>query len=243
MTVHRPPIVCVGTAGWQVPSRLRSMFADGGSHLQRYASRFGAVEINSSFYRPHAARVYERWAAAVPDSFRFAVKCPRVITHERKLRNARQPLERFLGEVAGLGPTLGPILVQLPPSHEFDMRRVKRFLTLLRSRHRGPIVCEPRHATWLSPIADQLLVDFSIARVAADPARVPGFDRPGGCTGLVYYRWHGSPRVYWSDYPKDVLERHARWLKTAPVETWTVFDNTAAGAAADNALTLVGLLA
>ena len=238
----RSPAACVGTAGWQVPTRYRSAFADQGSHLARYASRFAAVEINSSFYRPHAAKVYERWAATVPERFRFAVKCPKVITHERQLQNARQPLERFLGEVSGLGAKLGPILVQLPPSHEFDRRRVTRFLTLFRTRHAGPIVWEPRHATWLSPAAERLLVDFSISRVAADPAPAPGLEQPGGWTGFVYYRWHGSPRVYWSEYPASVLEQQAERLNAATTETWTIFDNTAAGHAAGNALTLVELL-
>jgi uncharacterized protein YecE (DUF72 family) len=238
----RSPAACVGTAGWQVPARHRSAFAEDGSHLARYASRFAAVEINSCFYRPHAGKVYERWAGSVPESFRFAVKCPKIITHERELRNAREPLERFLGEVAGLGAKLGPLLVQLPPSHEFDRRRVTRFLTLLRMRHAGPIVCEPRHATWLSPDADRLLVDYSISRVAADPARAPGLELPGGWTGFAYYRWHGSPRVYWSEYSTGVLEEHAQRLKTAAPETWTIFDNTAAGTAAGNALTLVEML-
>jgi uncharacterized protein YecE (DUF72 family) len=242
MPARRRPIACTGTASWQVPSRLRPMFAERGSHLQRYASRFDAVEINSSFYRPHAARVYERWAAAVPDSFRFAVKCPKVITHERQLQNVRLPLERFLGEVAGLGSKLGPILVQLPPSHEFEARRVRRFLILLRARYGGPVVCEPRHVTWLSPAAERLLVDFSISRVAADPARAPGLERPGGCTAFVYYRWHGSPRTYWSEYSREALERHAERLQAADAETWTIYDNTAAGAAAENALALVALL-
>ena len=238
----RPPIACVGTTGWQVPSGCRSAFADSGSHLARYASRFAAVEINSSFYRPHARRVYERWAATVPVSFRFAVKCPRVITHEHRLQNVRQALERFLGEVAGLGPKLGPILVQLAPSHEFHLRQIERFLSLLRTRYAGPVVCEPRHPTWLSQTADQLLVEFLVSRVAADPARAPGFERPGGCTGFVYYRWHGSPRMYWSAYSSDALEHHAQRLRMAGVETWTVFDNTAMGTAAGNALTLVELL-
>ncbi len=238
----RSPAACVGTAGWQVPSRHRSAFAEHGSHLARYASRFAAVEINSCFYRPHAAKIYERWAATVPESFRFAVKCPKVITHERQLQNTRQPLERFLGEVAGLGAKLGPILVQLPPSHEFDSRRVTRFLTLLRTRHAGPIAWEPRHETWLSPAAERLFVDFSISRVAADPPRAPGLEQPGGWTGFIYYRWHGSPRVYWSEYSLGVLEQHAQRLTTTATETWTIFDNTAAGAAAGNALTLVELL-
>jgi uncharacterized protein YecE (DUF72 family) len=239
MPATRPPIACVGTAGWQVPPSSRLAFADAGSHLERYASRLAAVEINSSFYRPHAAPVYERWAASVPEAFRFAVKCPKAITHERKLRRTRRLLERFLGEVAGLGPKLGPILVQLPPSHVFTARHVGRFFAMLREQHSGPIVCEPRHPTWLSPTAERLLATFAVARVAADPALAPGFERPGGWTGLVYYRWHGSPRVYFSDYPRDVLERHAARLEAATVETWTIFDNTALGAAAANALSLV----
>jgi uncharacterized protein YecE (DUF72 family) len=242
-TASQPaPRILVGTAGWQVPAQHRPAFADSGSHLARYASRFAAVEINSSFYRPHAAKVYERWAASVPETFRFSVKCPQLITHERQLANARQPLERFLGEIAGLGNKLGPVLVQLPPSHEFQLARVKRFLTLIRKHHAGPIVCEPRHVTWLSPSADQLLIDFSIARVAADPARAAGFEQPGGWPELAYYRWHGSPRMYWSAYSSVALEEHSRRLKTATVETWTVFDNTAMGTAAGNALTLVELM-
>jgi uncharacterized protein YecE (DUF72 family) len=59
---------------------------------------------------------------------------------------------------------------------------------------------------------------------------------------LVYYRWHGSPRPYWSDYPPDLLRRHARQVRALHVGSWTIFDNTAAGAAAANALDLVALL-
>ena len=236
------PVVRIGTAGWQVPGPQRSAFADTGSHLARYASRLAAVEINSSFYRPHAVRVYERWAATVPDPFRFAVKCPKVITHEHKLRRVREPLERFLGEIAGLGSKLGPVLVQLPPSHEFTTRHVGRFLGLLRARHTGPVVCEPRNATWLSSTADELLAAFSVARVAADPAVAPGFERPGGWPGFVYYRWHGSPRVYYSEYGPEALDCHASRLRVADVETWTVFDNTARGAATADALALCNLL-
>jgi uncharacterized protein YecE (DUF72 family) len=239
MSCLRSPAASIGTAGWQVPSSVRSAFAEVGSHLERYASRLGVVEINSSFYRPHSVRVYERWAAAVPESFRFAVKCPRLITHERALRRARDPLERFLSEIGGLGAKLGPVLVQLPPSHAFGARHVGRFFSVLRERYAGPIACEPRHPTWLSSAADRLLVDFRVARVAADPAVAPGFERPGGYSGLVYYRWHGSPRMYYSSYPDDVLASHAARLSAASVETWTIFDNTALGAAAGNALALV----
>ena len=74
----------VGSAGWNIPRLHRARFAADGSQLQRYASRLNAVEINSSFYRPHAAATYERWAASVPASFRFAVKIPKTISHQRK---------------------------------------------------------------------------------------------------------------------------------------------------------------
>ena len=96
----------VGSAGWNIPRLHRDRFAAEGSQLQRYASRLNAAEINSSFYRPHAPATYEKWAAAVPPGFRFAVKVPKLITHDRALTGAREPLIRFLDETASLGSRL-----------------------------------------------------------------------------------------------------------------------------------------
>src|SRR4051794_26120937 len=98
----------VGTAAWTIPAAHRAGFPEGASQLARYAGRFPAVEINSCFYRPHRPATYERWAASVPDAFRFAVKMPREITHERRLADAAGPLERFLAEAGALGDKLGP---------------------------------------------------------------------------------------------------------------------------------------
>jgi uncharacterized protein YecE (DUF72 family) len=234
----------VGSAGWNIPRIHRDRFAPDGSQLQRYASRLNAAEINSSFYRPHAATTYERWASAVPAAFRFAVKIPKRITHEHALLRAREPLEQFLDEIAGLGAKLGPLLLQLPPSFAFDSRRVGRFLQLLRARHGGFVVCEPRHATWTMPAAVRLLDDFEVARVAADPPRASGLDVPGGWTGIAYYRWHGSPRPYFSPYAPADLDRLAADVRAigAP-QTWCVFDNTGSGSAAGNALDLMSRLA
>jgi len=233
----------VGSAGWNVPRLHRARFAADGSQLQRYASRLNAVEINSSFYRPHAAATYERWAASVPASFRFAVKIPKLITHDRSLTGAREPLARFLDEIAGLGPRLGPLLVQLPPSFAFDSRRVGRFFDLLRRGHAGPVVCEPRHQTWTSPAAARLFDTFRIARVAADPPRAAGLEVPGGWSGIVYYRWHGSPRAYFSPYSDADIGRLAQAIQALAVETWCIFDNTGSGSAAGNALDLAARLA
>jgi uncharacterized protein YecE (DUF72 family) len=234
----------VGSAGWNIPRIHRDRFAADGSQLQRYASRLNAAEINTSFYRPHAAATYERWASAVPAAFRFAVKIPKRITHDRALLRAREPLEQFLDEIAGLGAKLGALLLQLPPSFAFDSRRVGRFLQLLRARHDGFVVCEPRHATWTLPPAARLLAEFQIARVAADPPRAVGLDVPGGWTGIAYYRWHGSPRPYFSPYAPADLDRLAADVRAAGApQTWCVFDNTGSGAAAGNALDLMSRLA
>jgi len=231
-------MVYVGTAGWNIPRAQKPRFSAEGAQLARYAARLNAAEINTSFYRPHQPVTYERWAAAVPGDFRFAVKVPKLITHEHGLLRARDPLLRFLGEISGLGRKLGPLLIQLPPSDAFDARRVGRFLELLRSRYEGPIVCEPRHRTWTSAAASRLLVRHRVARVAADPPRAAGLERPAGWSGLIYYRWHGSPRPYFSSYSAAQLDDLAIKLGESAVDAWCIFDNTGSGSAAANALDL-----
>lgn len=225
----------IGTAGWTIPRESAAVIAGEGTHLQRYASVLNAAEINSSFHRPHAESTYRKWAESTPPHFRFAVKMPRAITHDLKLRRSRAPLERFLGESSGLGDRRGPLLIQLPPSFAFDRRVIGRFLDLLRGMYAGPVVCEPRHATWFNAAVDGFLSSYEVARVAADPVRAPGADRPGGWPGIIYYRLHGSPRPYWSRYTEEYISSLARHMAD---ETWCIFDNTAAGAALPNALEL-----
>ena len=216
-----------------------------GSHLARYASVFAGTEINSSFWRPHAVRTYERWAAATPEDFRFAVKLPRTLTHEQALRRPRAVLARFLDETAGLGPKRGPLLVQLPPSQAFEARVVQRFFEVVRATYDGALVCEPRHATWFSTPASRILETYRVARVAADPARVPDAGRPGGWDGLTYVRLHGSPRTYWSRYDAAFIADLVVRVRERAIdgrEVWCIFDNTASGAAIENAWELrVGL--
>lgn len=224
---------------------MAAHIAGEGTHLQRYARHLTGAEINSSFYRPHGASTYARWADATPSGFRFSVKLPRAITHDQRLRRVRLLLQRFLAESSGLGERRGPVLVQLPPSLPFESRVAARFFTLLRDMHDGPVVCEPRHATWFTPPADALLARHLVSRVAADPAVVPLAGQPGGWTGLVYYRLHGSPRMYWSRYDDDVIERLTSALQALPADTevWCIFDNTATGAALENAWALQQQLA
>lgn len=232
------PAVRIGTTGWSIASRHAAAFPPDGSHLQRYAHRLDAVEINSSFYRPHRHETYQRWAHSTPRDFRFAVKLPRTITHERRLQGCEDLLDRFLGEAAGLGDKLGVLLVQLPPRLRFDPA-AEAFFALLRGRTALPVAIEPRHASWAD--AEELLARFRIARVAADPPRFGDDDRPGGWRGLAYFRLHGAPRIYYSDYPPDRLAAFARQIGKArnhAADTWCIFDNTAQGHALPNALAM-----
>ena len=237
------PTLHVGTAGWSIPSQYVDHVPAGGSHLERYARRFNAAEINSSFYRPHRRSTYERWAASTPDAFRFAVKMPKAITHDAALIDGRAQLDRFAAEIAGLGDKLGVILVQLPPKLAFRKQVADRFFRALGARIDVPAVLEPRHASWFTPDADGWLIKRRIARVAADPARVDGAGVPGGWSKLSYYRWHGSPRIYYSAYDAVALEALKRRIeKHRADQTWCMFDNTAASAALGDALALTSLL-
>jgi uncharacterized protein YecE (DUF72 family) len=230
----------IGCAGWNIPREVASQFAGGKSHLERYARVLNCVEINTSFYRPHRPTTWERWRDSVPAGFQLAVKMPRSITHEGELNCEAGPLLPFLEQVGLLGEKLGPILIQLPPSLSFDPARVSAFFSLFRQHFIGAAVCEPRHPTWFSAQADELLREFQIARVAADPACVSAAATPGGDPTLVYYRLHGSPRRYYSAYSDDFLRTLATQLRqaSAQAKTWCIFDNTASGAAIGNALEL-----
>jgi len=94
--------IFLGTAGWSVPRAVAPLFPPEGSALERYAARFRACEINSTFWRRHQPATMERWRKVVPRGFRFAVKLPRAITHDRQLRTARAPLREFFEDVAPL---------------------------------------------------------------------------------------------------------------------------------------------
>jgi uncharacterized protein YecE (DUF72 family) len=213
----------------------------GDSHLERYARRFDAAEINSSFHRPHQRKTYERWARSTPPGFRFSVKLPKAISHEQRLVDCGALLDRFATEVTGLGDKLGVLLLQLPPKFAFEKRGTNRFFRELRRRMDVPVACEPRHPSWFTPDVNDWLAEHRVARVAADPAPVAGAGETAGWDGLAYYRWHGSPRVYYSDYDAAALAALGGRLegqRQRGVPVWCIFDNTASGAALGNALAL-----
>ena len=234
----------IGTAGWSIPKISRGEFRQAGSVLQQYASRLDAVEINSSFYRSHKRSTYEKWASQVPQDFSFSVKLPRTITHHSKLHNIDTLLDEFADEVSGLGSKLGFVLVQLPPSLEFSRKSVQAAFTLLRKAFACAIVCEPRHRSWFSNEVDQFLIDAGVSRAAADPALCPQALVPGGAQQTCYYRLHGSPKIYYSEYSDNQLKDYADLISDhhQSSEVWCIFDNTASGHAMTNALKMPRLL-
>lgn len=236
----------VGTAGWSIPAQYKSALPGTQSHLERYAERLCAVEINSSFYRHHQRATYQRWSASVPDSFRFSVKVPRTLTHEGELFPDASVLDRFIGEIDGLGTKLGALLVQLPPKLVFEARAARRFFAALRKRTAVEVVCEPRHPSWGSERVEGLLAKWRISRVAADPAPWPGAGQPGGAGTLAYFRWHGSPRRYYSQYDAEQrasLRDQVVIARQRGLEVWIIFDNTALGHALGDALAVTEAIA
>lgn len=239
-----PIPVRIGCAGWSLSSAVADSFAAQGSHLERYAQVFSMVEINSSFYRPHQAKTYARWADSVPDAFRFSVKIPRQVSHQLRLREADVALDQFMQQVTALGEKLGCLLLQLPPSLALEPDTAAAFFSLLARYTAVPVACEPRHASWFSPQGAALLEQAGVACVRAHPLPVAEGE-PRGDPGMLYIRLHGAPEIYYSAYDAAFIAAVAARIieaRDAGRRIWCVFDNTARGAALPNALALMALL-
>lgn len=236
--------ILVGCAGWSLSKEVAAPFPLDGSHRERYAALFNAVEINSSFYRPHRPQTYARWAASVPPGFRFSVKLPRSISHQKRLVDADEELQRFAAESGELGDKLACILVQLPPSLAFDAALASAFFARLRLAFPCMLACEARHPSWFGDAATAALAAHGISRVHADPpAGQAGPHTPSAPE--AYLRLHGTPKIYYSSYSDQYLEHVAQTLRAharAGRSAWCIFDNTASGAAVPNALSLLTLL-
>lgn len=139
----------VGTSGfsfdeWVGPFYPEKMRAD--DRLGYYAERYSSVEINNTFYRMPKKEVLQKWAAAVPESFRFSIKASRRITHQQRLKDEEDSLAYLLGQLEVLGPRCGPILFQTPPYLRKGVDRLRAFVAKIPEGVRATF--EFRHETW-----------------------------------------------------------------------------------------------
>lgn len=240
------PRVYVGTSGWSYPDWGTVLYGNAPRRewLSLYARRFPAVEIDSSFYRRHRPETYRRWAEATPPEFAFALKGHGFITHVKRLNQAEEPLRRQIEDASPLGGKLKAFLWQLPGSFRKDLARLESFAKALTevkgaARH----VFEFRHPSWFDREVASLLGHYRIGSCQSDAADWPLWDAV--TTDLVFVRLHGAETTYVSSYSENELASWAERIRTWHREARTVhlyFDNTAGGAAVENALTLLSLL-
>lgn len=238
--------IYIGTAGWAIPPQIRELFVGEGSNLERYSRFLNAVEINSSFYRDHKPETYQKWAAIVPDDFRFSVKLNKYFTREKRLTAGGAKLGETLEPILQLKEKLGVLLIQLPGSVDFDAAVADKFFGSLRHYYEGEVVFEPRNKTWVTKKAATVLSGYSINKVLADPepCRMPKGLREQ-VEFVSYFRLHGAPEIYKSKYSAELLTRLANKIKEISDEgrdVWCIFDNTTLGHGLDNALELEYLL-
>ncbi len=234
----------VGTSGWHY-EHWQGLFyppeLDRSRWLEHYSRRFGTVEINNSFYRMPSETAFTAWRRATPESFVFAVKASRYITHIKRLRDSRTPVDNFIARARLLGSKLGPVLYQLPPGLPRDDARLEAFLQILPRGVRH--VFEFRHESWLVPEVLALLRRHSAGFCVFD---MPGLQCPLAATAkFAYIRFHGSTALYSTRYTDEELAGWAerlRGLDAGVEDMYIYFNNDARAYAVENAVKLKELL-
>jgi uncharacterized protein YecE (DUF72 family) len=235
----------VGTSGWAYPHWKDQFYPRGLRIKDRfayYASQFGTVEINGSFYRLPSEAAVQVWAKQAPPGFVFAWKASRFITQAKKLKDVMDPVKLVFGRMAPLGDALGPALFQLPPQLRLNYDRLAQFLTLLPKTARTAI--EFRHPSWYAPEIMKLLADHDVALCVSDHHDAPA---PWEVTAsFAYVRGHGPGGRYVGRYPSNELDRWTQlidgWL-AGRRDVYAYFDNDIEGAAPLDARDLVSRLA
>ena len=163
----------IGTSGYNYPEWRGSFYPDrwaSSRMLPYYAERFQTVEINYTFYRMPSSKVLAGWAEATPDRFLFTLKAPRRMTHIRKLRDCEADLESFCRLAGELGPKLGTLLFQLPPTFKKDLAVLDAFLARLPRPARAAF--EFRHPSWHDAEVNACLASHKAALCVADSEKL-----------------------------------------------------------------------
>lgn len=244
MTTYPTTRCHIGTSGWVYPHWRGVLYPPGlpqSRWYARYAEEFDTVEINYSFYRLPSEAAFDHWREQAPQGFLYAVKANRFITHVKRLRDAAEPLTRFLERARRLDESLGPILWQLPPKWNADPERLAAFAELLPADLTHAF--EFRDPRWFVEPVRRILESRNLAFCIFD---MPGLPCPTWVTGAaVYVRFHGCGAVYGGLYGPDALRPWAanirRWLSDGRT-VYVYFNNDAFGFAVQDAQTLRHLL-
>ncbi len=234
------PRAWIGTSGW-VYQDWRGRFYPGDLRQSQwfayYARHFDTVEINNSFYRLPGEDVFDAWAGQAPPGFLYAVKANRYLTHVRRLIDPADPLERFLSRARRLGPSLGPVLYQLPPRWRPNLPRLAEFGALLPRDLLS--VFEFRDPSWFAPEVYEILRTQGHSFCIFD---MPNLPCPLEITApAVYVRFHGSGTLYGGSYEDGVLrvwaDRIRAWVASGH-DVYVYFNNDMLAVAVRNAITL-----
>jgi uncharacterized protein YecE (DUF72 family) len=239
-----PPGIHVGCSGW-VYRHWKGDFYPPELPQKRwfefYSSHFDTVEINASFYRLPLASTFEGWRDKAPPGFRYAVKANRFLTHLKKLVGCEPQLAEFIALARRLGPTLGPILYQLPPSLHKDAERLGAFLAQLPGDLQHAV--EFRHRSWYDAEILSLLDRHGAGFVTHD---LIGLQSPRWASGrTAYVRFHGTGGKYRGRYSQEQVAEWAQWLldqREAGRSAWAYFNNDIGGDAIEDARALRELL-
>jgi uncharacterized protein YecE (DUF72 family) len=232
----------IGTSGWNYRHWKEIFYPPkiAVAHwLDFYSHYFTTVEVNATFYRLPKIETFDNWYEKTPENFLWAVKASKFITHTRRLKDSREPLERLYSAVERLKEKQGPILFQLPPSLSFENELFTSFCKNLKSTHQH--VLEIRHPSWIDARVFEILRDYNIALCLSDTAgRYPYHEVV--TADFLYIRLHGSKKLYASEYTEEELLEWARKIKRWDRETYLYFDNDFQGFAIKNAKRLKEIL-
>jgi uncharacterized protein YecE (DUF72 family) len=235
----------IGTSGWHYDHWKGRFYPDKlpkTKWLEHYSQHFNTVEINNTYYHLPRDTTVENWRRQAPPGFIYAVKANRYITHMKKLRNAGEEVQRFFAVVDLFGPTLGPILYQLPPSLHKNLELLNEFIKPL--PHKAGTVFEFRHKSWYDQDTLDLLNKHGVGFCVHD---MLGKESPRAVTGhIVYVRFHGTTGRYAGNYPDEMLQEWTDWIKAQSGSArilYAYFNNDVQGHAVKNATTLKRLMA
>jgi len=198
----------LGTSGWGYKDWLGKIYEPGSKStdfLRQYAKRFEVVEIDSTFYGTPRPTTIEKWAAVTTENFRFAPKVPQQITHEKRLQDCDDLWGEFIEVMSGLGPRLGPVVLQF--DYKFTSAKFKRVLFDFLEQHgdEARLCVEVRHKSWLNPAFYDRLRALNIALVLNDLYYMPRLSVE--TADFVYIRLIGNRKVTGDDFSERTLDR------------------------------------